>query len=257
MAREPSNDPSVFDEPHLREQRGEPVACWSCGYLRPPASTCPECNAGPFRTGQGAHGVDMSVTDEPGRTPARDTELLAWVRAEQAGRSTLDRVGVTLAIVAAAAPWAVLGVWFGALVSPVGAGRWLAAVVVTPVVAEVMKPAALAWAVERRPGWFSSGRVIALTSAACGLAFGLVTAAWRLGSGGLAPSRPEAWLVALLLLVMHAGCSGLVGLGLARAWRRMWLSGRRPELEDAFVHTLAAACIHGATAAALLAGGLL
>lgn len=200
----------------------------------------------------------MSVTDEPGRAPAGETELLAWARAEQARRTPLDRLGVAVAIIAAAAPWAVLGVWFGALVSPMGSGRWMAGVVVTPVVAEVMKPAALAWAVERRPGWFASGRAITLISAASGLAFGLVAAAWRMRSGGGAgPARPEAWLVALLLMVMHAGCSGLVGLGLARAWRGMWTTGRRPELEDAFPHTLAAVCIHGAAAAALLAAGLL
>ena len=56
----PSDDPSVFNEPHMRQDAGSPRTCHACGYSRNGigVARCPECGAPP-------HEVEHAPWDEP------------------------------------------------------------------------------------------------------------------------------------------------------------------------------------------------
>lgn len=237
---------SVFDEPHLRERVLTSVECWKCGYQRPADAVCPECGAGTYQGADTTDGPDLGIAMEPGSERARAV-YRQWYDDRRRGITAVDHWGSALLICLAAAPWAFLGAflhWMSFTEGGSGLFTVVGLIVIAPVLLEVMKPAALAWAVERRPFYFSRWWTIVLIAAICGLAYGGA----EIVIGVLTEStdtRPT-YLGRRLMIdpALHTACSALAGLGLARAWRLGLREERRPSTDDARWWLLVAILIH-------------
>ncbi len=247
----PSHNPDVFHEPHLRPLGSHPL-CPRCGYDLSglPPGRCPECGARPFEPSPDeAERVDQSVWDEPGlsRPLAGDPgesplTFSAWFRRKRTGTTPLHSWMAVLGVALAAGPWAVLGTFWGAGQSLVSV---LALTLLGPMVEEVMKISAATYVVERRPYLFRSRTQVLVCGLAAGLAFAAIENILYLG---VYIDRPSASLVAwrwTVCVALHAGCTMIASLGLARIWKRTEKTGERPDLSIGFPYLVAAVVVHG------------
>ncbi len=194
--------------------------------------------------------VEHTVWDEPALSPElvgddgqprlTYADWLAW-RIDSTRPTTTWLV--TLLIVLAAGPWAILG----ALVKEVTSGTWglIAVAVVAPIIEEVMKIAIALWVVEKRPYLFRWALQIMLCALAGGLAFAVLE---NLVYLKIYIPHPTATLVTVrwtVCVAMHVTCSLLAGFGLVR----MWSESRRklipPDIHTAAPWLIAAICVHG------------
>jgi RsiW-degrading membrane proteinase PrsW (M82 family) len=239
----PSRDPSVFDEPHQRGDHFEPDP----GDM--PAARARRQGASEPRLSPEQR-AEQGVWDEPGRSPelsgsvpANGATYRRWLLQGRARTGMVRSWAVTLLVVLAAGPWAVLG-------ALMGTGQSLFQVVVmvvlAPVAEETMKIAAATYIIEKRPFLFVSPWQIAL----CGLAGGLVFAAIEnllyLEIYVSAASEQLAYWRWTVCVGLHMGCSLVASLGLVRVWRQVWQDGARPRLTTGFPCLLTAVIIHGA-----------
>ncbi len=167
--------------------------------------------------------VQYSVWDEP----ALSTELtsdsdsprltyadwLSW-RIETTSVGTTWRV--TILVILAAGPWAILG----ALIRSTLFHAWgiLLIAVVAPVVEDTMKIAVALWVVEKRPYLFRSPFQILLCCLAGGLAFSAIENVMYLS---VYIANPSPFLIVVrwtVCVVLHVTCSLLAGIGLVRMW---------------------------------------
>ncbi len=236
---EPSPDPSIEHEPHLR----------GGGFKADPS----EAKAEETLAYQGAptdeDRLDQSVWDEPSLSPelaparpAHDLTYERWLD-EGRNRTPLSRTWMlTFLLAAASGPLAILGVFWNVGDSP---GSVLGVVLFGPVMEEAMKAAAAAFLVEKRPYLFRSPFQIAICLLASGIAFAAIENLLYLNvyipnaSAGLAAWR---WTVCTAL---HGGCSLIAGLGILRIWRDVFARKARPRLALGLPHLFAAAAIHG------------
>jgi len=233
-------DPSVFDEPHLL-----------AGHVPDPSEAKAERAIARDRASDDR--VQHSVWDEPGIAselaggPADDAETYAgWLergrRATSAGRSW----AVTLGLMLAAGPWAVLGAIYG---SGVSLSSIIAIVLAAPIVEEVMKSAATLTVLERRPYLFQSPVQILLCCAGAGLAFAtlenLLYIYVYIPGGTGAPATPgiQAWRWTVCT-ALHTGCATVTGMGLVRIWRDVWERRARPRLTLGSHYLTTAIAIH-------------
>lgn len=268
---DPSSDPSIFDEPHMRGRPGAPLACWKCGYNRgglPPGSICPECGAGEFKPGdggplesmvglEGADRAEQSVWEEPAlaaaAVPANAETYARWLNQQRARTTPAASWAATILFAAAAGPWAIVGTFCGSFSgAPDGSGAGevsvvglLAIIVFGPVMEEVMKVAAVTWGVERRPYLFTSRAQVALCCLAGGLIFAVVENILYLNVY-VADPTPEVrfwrWTVCVF---MHSACSVIAGLGLMRMWHTAIRRGKPPDLGLGARYLVAAIIVHG------------
>jgi hypothetical protein len=249
MARTPDHDPSVFREPHMR---GTPLDLASGDRL----------DEEPVRAGPGG-GLDDAESS------ARDEPSLAWrgdamvgiagyadhLAERERGTSPATRALVFTGLVLVAGPAAILCTLWSSL--GLGGGLGYMAVTVTgPVVEEMAKVAIVLWLVERKPwllGAPSPTRALEVSGTAAIIAAGL--------AGGLLfgaienaiyltvyfPDRGEelaAWRWAVTM-PMHAICSTIAAVGVARMWRRVMTEREPARISHAFPWIVAAILMHG------------
>ncbi len=247
----PSHNPDVFHEPHLRPLGSHPV-CARCGYDLSglPAGRCPECGAKPFEPSPDeAERVDQSVWDEPGLSrplagdPGEDQlTFAAWFRRKRGQTTALRSWMTVLGVALAAGPWAVLGTFWGGGQSVVSV---LALTLLGPMVEEVMKISAATYVVERRPYLFRSRAQVLACGLAAGFAFAAIENVLYLAVYVAEPSpAPAAWRWTVCV-ALHMACTTITSLGLARIWRQVETTGRRPDLAVGFPHLVTAIVVHG------------
>jgi RsiW-degrading membrane proteinase PrsW (M82 family) len=251
MSSAPDHDPSVYREPHMRAR---PIDLGCADRLEDE----------PVRAG--AHEAD---SDELAETSVRDEPSLGWRASELTGVAgyadrlaereratpTIVRALVFVGLVLVAGPAAILC----ALWSSIGAGGglgYLAVTVTGPVVEEMAKVAVVLWVVERKP-WligrgllerslFGGSASIVATGLAGGVLFGAIENLIYLrvyfpdAGEGLA-----AWRWAITM-PMHALCSTVAAVGVARMWRGVMRERRPARITDAFPWIVAAILVHGA-----------
>lgn len=224
--RDPAkSDPSVWAEPHLRPVKPEPVV----PVETPPAPAPVDPRA--------------SVWDEPSHAhdakgPTYATWLVERVASTSLGRSWL----ITLGLALAAGPWGVFGSILGGEGSFAGA---VTLVIVAPLVEELMKTAAVAVVIETRP-YLSKWRMqVLLACIAGGLGFAVIENLLYLNVYIDSPSeflRQWRWMVCTGL---HVTCSAVVGVGLARVWRRTVTERVPADLNRATPWLVIAVVLHG------------
>ncbi len=249
---QPSRDPSIEHEPHLQDALHQPD---------PSERTAARCLADEARRDGLDQAVEHTVWDEPAldelAPPSDDRRLTyaEWLDWRIATTPSVRTWWVTFGVVLAAGPWGVVG----ALFSGIGSAGWglIAVAVIAPVTEEMMKIAVALWVVEKRPYLFRTPTQIVLAALAGGLAFACMENWIYLFVG--AHSGPQVldidqatvisidwvlwrWLVCTGL---HATCSFLAGLGLARMWSRAMAHRTRPDIAHAAPLIIAAMVCHG------------
>ena len=235
----PSRDHSVEHEPHLRKEIF--------------ASDPTEHTVEPIldrRVGSEAERVEHSVWDEPGLTkeltgPApKDAPTYArWLERNRAdtSRSTSRLVAILVAVVSG--PWAIVGALFysrdNALLGLV------VAVLIAPVVEEVMKSAAALWVIEKRPYLFKSSRQI-MFSILCGaFCFAAIENVMYLFVYVENPNNALVLWRWTICVALHMSCTAISGVGLLRVWNETMTNLTRPELSHWFPMLVVAALFHG------------
>ncbi len=191
---------------------------------------------------------DESVWDEPAlsRPLIGDVSGLAadWFGyfEEKSRRISASRSWcITLAMVIFAGPLAIAGT----LIQGLSSSGLTMIFIMGPTVEEIMKVAFPLWIVERRPWLIRSVGQILLCGLCSGLAFAAVENLIYLNvyitdaSPGIAQWR---WSVCMLL---HAGCSVVASLGVARVWRSISINRSRPDLSRGAAWLLTAIILHG------------
>ncbi len=235
-------DPSVTAEPHLRPG--------GAGFTADPGEARAERALRRERGRDDPARADHSVWDEPGLSPEllqplarRGGQGYARWLGEGVARTRPGRSWAVTALCAlAAGPFGVVGALLGGEGSPFAL---LALVVFGPVAEEVLKVAVPLLLVEQRPYLFRHGAQLLL----CGLGGGLLFA----GVENLlylhvyvpdASAELVAWRWSVCVL-LHAGCSIIASLGVARVWRDALQRRARPRLQLGLRYTITAAVIHG------------
>ena len=236
---DPSTDPSVHAEPHLRGDE-------------PPLSPAPAPRGVPARSGgEGAASVepDASVWDEPvlsqelaGAVPAEAMTYVRWC-AEARARTSVARTWlVTVAVALLAGPWAVLGAF---LSGQGGFGAVILVAVLGPCAEEVLKVSAPLCVVERWPFLFRYRVQIMLCAVLSGLVFAAIENVLYLY---VYVPNPMPWLVLwrwTVCVALHTGCSLIAGLGVMRMWNVATARRTRPKASLALPALVAAIVLHG------------
>jgi len=238
---EPSHDPAVSCEPHLR----------GGGFALDPSEDTAARNLSRRRPDREAE-VAHSVWDEPalseslsGPAPDGAVTYAGWLATETAAMTPWRSWRHVLLLISGSGLWAVAGVFILTLQGQ-GGGLGLAAVVVFgPVLEELLKISTALITVERRPWLFLSSGQIYLCCVTSGLMFAAVENLLYL----LVYIRDPTWLLVVwrwtVCVLLHAGCSGIAAVGLVRVWREALAQRRRPELAG-MTRSVAIAClIHG------------
>ncbi len=241
----PSRDPSVFNEPHLRENRFEADASESKARR-----TLEQTRQADQREDERIeHTVwdEPSLSDELGSTAGEREDTYAnWLKRRREQTTATRSWLVTAGLILLSGPWALVGAFLAVGVAPeMAATQLMMIVVLGPLTEELMKIAAALYVVEKRPFLFRSPLQIMMAVLAGGLVFAVVENLLYQYVYIREPS-PELihwrWTVCILL---HVGCSCIAGLGLVRIWRGVWREGKRPVLARAYPYILAAVLVHG------------
>lgn len=260
-----SNDPSVFNEPHMRAAPPPPPADGVVSYAQPDTPDVREIDVNQDVRFEPTHvaslhaSVEHSVWDEPTVSPdrARDAALdpaqLTYARWLDAGRARWTggkSWGLTLLIALAAGPWAVFGALMNSAQSFSGA---LMLVFFGPVTEELMKIAGVTLVVEKWPFALRGAAQVVLCSVAGGLAFAAIENLLYLH---VYVDDPTPKLIAwrwTACVALHTVCSLIAGLGIVRVWRTVWREKAPPKLALALPFILAASVMHGLYNATVLA----
>ncbi|NQT85143.1 PrsW family intramembrane metalloprotease [bacterium] len=234
-------DPSVFAEPHLR-----------AGHMPDPSEA--KAEAALARRKPADDGAEHTVWDEPGIAPELagspspdDVTYGSWLDQRRAETSAGRSWAVTVGLMLAAGPWAILGALYGS-------GQTISSIVaiafVAPLVEEMMKVAAALTVVERRPFLFRNPVQILLCCAGAGAAFAtlenlLYIYVYIPAATGAAPTAATvAWRWGVCT-ALHMGCACIAGMGLVRVWRDVWERKARARLTFGFPCLAIAIAIHG------------
>ena len=237
MGRRTRNQ-SVFDEPHHRGDEFAPD---------PNEARVDAAMAG-ARGESESQRVEHGVWDEPaimalGSAPPDDAVTYAvWLNRSRQGVSVWTTWGSTILLALCAGPLAVFGALWGS------GGTWfslMALVVFGPAVEEVMKTAAVAYVIEKKPYLFGSRVQILLCVLASGVAFAAIENALYLGVYIPDPSEELVRWRWTVCVAMHAGCCLITGLGLARMWKSACDTSTKPEVSTGFPYLLVAVVVHG------------
>ena len=196
-----------------------------------------------------AERADRSVWDEPtlspelAGAPAPDSETYsAWFRRKQAETPPSASWATTISVALAAGPWAVLGAFWGGGQSLLSL---FALVFFGPIIEEVMKTAAAAYIVERRPHLFRSRAQILACGVCSGLAFAAIENVLYLYVY-VRDAGPGLWAWRWTVCVaLHTGCSFIASMGLARVWEQTNSAASRPDLSLAYRFLVLAVVVHG------------
>ncbi|MBX3385870.1 MAG: PrsW family intramembrane metalloprotease [Phycisphaeraceae bacterium] len=247
-------------------------ACWKCGYSlrglkRRAGATliCPECGAGEFDSGaEGAEAADQTVWDEPGLSPSLAGQApegavtyASWLRARMQETAASATWWLTLCLAVAAGPWSIVGTFAAQFMGAAEGGLSLfGLVLVAPLIEEVMKIAAVTWAVERRPYWFRSPGQLLICCVASGVVFAAIENVLYLEVYIADPSSAIVWWRWTVCVALHSGCSLIAGLGLRRIWTRCVSRLERPEMSLGLPFLTVAIVVHAVYNALAMVLGL-
>lgn len=230
---------SVFDEPDIMPGRaGEVVkqdwSCRRCGYnLRglPAGHRCPECGA-----------VEI-YRPAPPDSPSYQT----WLRDRMATTSWRKSWTLTVLLMIAGGPWAVLAVFLGSQSSGAiaGIGQLALIIVLGPTIEEMMKIGAVAVVVEVRPYLLKSVSQIQVAAVGSALAFAAIENVLYLHVYIAHPSTALILWRWTTCVALHAGCSTMSSHGLMSMWRTCVNELRPPRMSLAFPALVKAIIIHG------------
>ncbi len=234
------NDPSIRNEPHLRGDYELDPSEWSAADRLARERARDDESAAP----------DDSIWDEPGLSkelvgelPADRRSYAQWLRERQARFSGTSSWLVTLGVVLATGPWAVLAAFFRESTS--GASGIVGSVIIAPIVEELMKVSLPLMIVETRPYLFRSKSQILLAAIAGGACFGLLENLLYLHVYIPDPSPTIIMIRWLACLPAHTIWSLIAGIGVARMWQRTHDDLRRPDMTMAATWLIAAMILHG------------
>ncbi len=222
---EPSRDPGIENEPHLRQSEFDHDATEQAAADR--------LQREHDRASDADH-VEHTVWDEPalsvelaGQPGEHDLTYRDWL-VENLERTTAAKTWlVTLLVVLAAGPWGVLGAFGSSGSSLFGV---LMLTVFGPVAEEIAKVACALWVIEKRPFLFRSMGQIFLCAACGGLVFASIENLIYLNVY-VPKHTPEfvkfRWTVCVGL---HVTCSFVAGVGLVRIWDNAIRNQHRPRV---------------------------
>ena len=225
---------------------------------RPDVQFEPQFRAGPFRADPSDVSpphlpgapveADQSVWEEPDRAatsaPAGAVTYARWFDTERAAASPFRAWLLAIGLAVVAGPWAILGVFVGQFEGGTVMSL-LAVVVFGPVIEEICKVSAVLILAERRPFRFTNRAQLLLGCLGSGLVFALIENQLYFH---FYVDDPTPQLIAWrgsVCVALHAGCSLVAGLGIARMWRIAMRTRTRPRPEQAAPAFTVAAVIHG------------
>ncbi len=226
---EPSNDPSIHNEPHLRDPEIPKPMNESVDRPLDFDQFVPSFSS------ESPDDVQHSVWDEPVlvnglvRKPTeQDLTYSNWLRQRQLNWSQGKAWLATAMIAALSGPWALLLVLFNGL--EFNRTNVIMVCFFAPLAQEVCKNAIALWVVERRPYFFTGWFQIFACSMASATIF---VAIMKMISGYLFPPENMTWFLVMtsLFLFMHLVSSTLAATGLELIWRRAVFLRQPPRLE--------------------------
>ena len=241
----PSHDPSVFDEPHMRD--GSHLADESEAKAD---NILDRCSA---RENDEDERVEHSVWDEPalageltGSIPKDGLDYRSWLEHRSQQTSTIKSWSVTAVVILLAGPWAIVGAFLGGFFGPDQiVTNVMAIIVFGPVTEEIMKIAAVLYLVEKKPFLFKSPVQIIVGVLAGALVFALLENILYLHFYVPEPSLRLIYWRWTVCVALHVGCSMIACLGLLRIWRDIWQRRSRAEISLAYPYILIAVILHG------------
>ena len=234
-----SKNQSVFEEPHHRED----------AFIHDPSEARVKSAMERAPGDSESQRVEHGVWDEPAITVGESTipdgamTYAAWIKRRRERMTASRSWVISILLALAAGPLAVIGTFWGS------GGTWislLALVLFGPAIEEVMKTAAIAYVVEKRPYLLRSRVQIMLSVLVSGVAFAAIENVLYLRvyipdpSPGLVQWR---WTVCVAL---HAACCMITGLGLSRMWKTALDTNKKPDVSTGFPYLLVAVVVHGA-----------
>lgn len=207
-----------------------------------------------FQGRQSAHSspdaaAGESIWDEPTLNPilsgAPGEGAVTWashLHRKQAETSDTTSLLVMLAVSLAAAPWAILGVFY------YGHATFLFVVAViffAPFLEEILKVSVLTWVVEVKPWLFRHGYQVLFCGLAGGFFFGVLENLLYLYVYIPNPSTSIIIWRWTVCTALHTTCSGLAAVGLWRVWSQTIRTATRAHLPRALPWLLAAMILHG------------
>lgn len=234
----PSNDHSVFDEPHLTGEKfsNDPTESKAQRELESEKQTLEQQ-------------VDQSVWDEPGISPTLSGEIpqdeityQKWLRLKEVSTSTGKTWLFAILFAFIAGPWALLGSIWGS-----GQSFFSAMLVIFfgPAVEEMMKIGTALLVVEKKPYLFKSPFQILICVLAGAVCFSVVENLLYLNIYIKDPSNSIiAWRWSVCV-ALHTGCSFFASLGLLKIWKTTQKHKTRPKVSLAFPYIVTAVIIHG------------
>jgi RsiW-degrading membrane proteinase PrsW (M82 family) len=189
-----------------------------------------------------------SVADEPALPRYRDpSEWAGWLARKRGQCTRAGSLGVTLLAAVAGGPFAILG---ALMAGQQGAGPILYAIVLAPVIEELLKQSGMTFLLEKKPYRLFAAWQFVLAAIVSGLAFGAIENLVYVGrlAAVLSPSQ-LAQVIAFRWVVctpLHAGWAAIASLGLVRVWKKQVRDGRPADLSAAFPFLLVAMMLHGA-----------
>lgn len=239
--RAPSSDPSIHEEPHMRD---DPIEM-------DPSELTANPGLDPISRTEPLHDrVEHSVWDEPGLNallagPVPDEALTyaRWLEHGIANTSTATSWRVTLGLAAISGPCSIVGTFL--MGQPVSGSAVVLMTLIGPLIEEVMKAAATLWAAEKRPFFFKSSIQILVCMSFSGLCFAAIENLLYINVYIPNPSYGIVVWRWTICVALHVGCALISGVGIAKMWRRTMESRTRPRLSIAAPYMLTAFAVHG------------
>jgi hypothetical protein len=232
---------SVFNEPYALppdDPQGPPRLittdwyCQRCGYNlrgRHTGQACAECG-------------HVQSTPPP---PVEQVSYTNWLRAKIAATSVDKSWTVTALAALLGGVWAILAAMINN--SSFGGSIVFIAVLVAPVIEEVMKIALTAWIVEVRPYLFKSTAQVRIACIASGAMFGVLENVYYVLAVLPAMGADDSvylfrWIVCTAL---HITTTIISSIGIARVWTQATTNLSEPNLDAAYPWLLGAIILHG------------
>ncbi len=222
---------SVYDEPDIFPGRPAEVieqdwSCSACGYnLRglPTGHRCPECGH-----------IELYRPPPPG-----EASFGSWF-AQRKDAATGGRTWAMIALaIVFGGPWAVLGAMWNSIPTLWGP------VVMGPATEEVMKIAAIALVIEKRPYLFGGAWQIRLAAIGGALGFAVVENILYLTVYIPSPTLGLTLWRWTICVALHLGCTSIAVLGLVKVWEDVAREGRAPRMSRAMGPLVSAIILHG------------
>ncbi len=244
MSKRRDKDPSVFNEPWLKENGSETDS------VSPDKRPLTRRQLDKLEDELVEHTVwdEPSLADRAGR--GADTEGLTWSQwyLRRCGQTSLGYSWLmTLLIAVAAGPFAVIAaLTSGQAVGIPAIAMMFYVVLLGPMVEEIVKTAMIAYVVEKRPYLLRSRLQIFLMALASSLAFASIENLMYLNILIKDPSPvifQWRWTVCTF---MHCGCTTIAGLGLMRLWKGVKDRREKANMTGLYPYLATAIVLHSA-----------